>query len=304
MTAHNSNPIPAGSPFSLEGHDAYASWRERKLSQIPLSLNEITVQIKDPLQLSNTERSQLLANCENVNMSLYRLDEPAMMDKTVLAAMCAQIGLQRLDSNLCADEDGISSIQVEPKGSKQEYIPYSEMPINWHTDGYYNRPEQQIRGMVLHCARASQSGGGNGFIDPELVYIALRDHNPNYIYALSQNDAMIIPANVQNGHEIRPEQGGPVFSLDPLSGKLHMRYTARTRSIHWQNQADTMAAVKFLEGLLCSDQPYIYRHTLSPGEGIVSNNVLHCRERFVDGADPDRQRLVYRARFYERVGKK
>ena len=29
-------------------------------------------------------------------------------------------------------------------------------------------------------------------------------------------------------------QGGPVLSVDPASGALHMRYTARTRSIEWR----------------------------------------------------------------------
>ena len=37
----------------------------------------------------------------------------------------------------------------------------------------------------------------------------------------------------------RAAQTGPVFSIDPASGDLHMRYTARTRSIEWKQDATT-----------------------------------------------------------------
>ena len=40
--------------------------------------------------------------------------------------------------------------------------------------------------------------------------------------------------------------------------------------------------------------------TLEPGMGIVCNNVLHRRDGFVD--DPSRSRLLYRARYLDRVG--
>jgi hypothetical protein len=38
---------------------------------------------------------------------------------------------------------------------------------------------------------------------------------------------------------------------------------------------------------------------MQPGMGIVCNNVLHERSGFVD--DPLRPRLLYRARYYDRV---
>lgn len=296
-----SNDSPTESPFLLENVAAYADWRALKLSQVAASATALCVEIDNPLKLSEAERKGLLTHCERSNMSLYRLRVPGDMDKAALNALCAQLGLLRLDSNLCADEDGISSIQVEPNGGKQEYIPYSEMPMNWHTDGYYNTPENQIHGMVLHCVRNAMTGGGNGFVDPDLVYIALRDYNPNYIYALYQNDAMMIPANIQEGRVIRSPQVGPVFSIHPKSGRLHMRYTARTRSIEWKQDPDTLAAVALIEAFLATGLPPIYRYTLAPGEGIISNNVLHNRERFVNGDGPAQQRLIYRARFYDRV---
>ena len=61
-----------------------------------------------------------------------------------------------------------------------------------------------------------------------------------------------------------------------------MRYTARTRSIEWKQDAVTLAAVASLEKLLASDSPYIYHARLKPGMGLLSNNVLHDRSAFED----------------------
>ena len=48
-----------------------------------------------------------------------------------------------------------------------------------------------------------------------------------------------------------------------------------------------------------ADSPHIHRLTLAPGMGILCNNVLHDRTGFVD--DPARPRLLYRARYHERI---
>ena len=41
------------------------------------------------------------------------------------------------------------------------------------------------------------------------------------------------------------------------------------------------------------------RTRLAPGMGLVCNNVLHERSAFEDA--PDRKRLLYRARYVERI---
>jgi hypothetical protein len=209
--------------------------------------------------------------------------------------------LNQLDKNLYADDDGISALQVSAEKRQYEYIPYSDKPIKWHTDGYYNTPESKIRAMVLHCEHPAQMGGENTLLDHEIVYILMRDENPGYIAALMQPDAMTIPANVEQGVEIRPAQTGPVFSVDETSGDLHMRYTARTRSIEWKDDKMVKQAVRFLEHLLASDLPYIFHYRLQANEGILSNNVLHGREKFANGESSNVQRLMYRARYYDRI---
>jgi hypothetical protein len=77
-----------------------------------------------------------------------------------------------------------------------------------------------------------------------------------------------------------------------------MRYTARTRSIVWRDEAQ--AAVERLRAILDSDSPYVFKLKLSGGQGLVCNNVLHDRSEFTDA--PGAERLVYRARYSDRVG--
>ena len=79
-----------------------------------------------------------------------------------------------------------------------------------------------------------------------------------------------------------------------------MRYTARTRSIEWKQDAVTQEAVQFLEGLLSEDTDHILKYRLQPGQGVICNNVLHNRSGFIDDSD-SKQRLFYRARYYDRI---
>ena len=114
------------------------------------------------------------------------------------------------------------------------------------------------------------------------------------------DDAMTIPANIANGKEIRPAQTGPVFSIMD-DGNIHMRYTARTRSIEWKPDTVTQATVDSLSEYLHSDSPYIYRGTLQSGQGLISNNVLHDRSGFEE--NDEHKRLLYRLRYFQRIAK-
>ncbi len=95
---------------------------------------------------------------------------------------------------------------------------------------------------------------------------------------------------------IRPDRSGPVFAVQG-NDSLHMRYTERAHNIIWNNDPVTLMAVKALEKLLHSDDPYIYRLTLQPGWGLISNNVLHDRSGFND--EENSPRLLYRLRYFE-----
>ena len=95
-----------------------------------------------------------------------------------------------------------------------------------------------------------------------------------------QADAMTIPARCDETGVARPAQAGPVFSIDE-DGCLHMRYTARTRSIAWKDDSATREAVSELTALLRTS-PALRRVRLDAGMGIVGHNVLHDRSAFCD----------------------
>jgi len=155
-----------------------------------------------------------------------------------------------------------------------------------------------VRAVLLHCVERAETGGENDLLDHEIAYIRLRDENPEHVRALMAPDAMTIPARVAGQIVERAAQAGPVFSVDG-NGFLHMRYTARTVSIEWKQDAATRAALAALEGILAGPSPFVFTGRLEPGMGLVSNNVLHTRTPFTDS--PARKRLIYRARYYERV---
>jgi hypothetical protein len=286
-------------PFDLDHHAAYQQWRDTKRACHPRRAEDLIVDVADPRQLSQAERDRLLSLCASANMAIYRSPVVAE-DKAIPRLLAVQMGLHRLDGNWLADEDGISPIAVAAQpGERPAFIPYTNRPIKWHTDGYYHPEERQIQAMVLHCVRRAQTGGESAVMDHEMCYMALRDANPAWVRALMQPDAMTIPERTDEDGVARAEQTGPVFSVDTANGALHMRYTARTRSIVWKDDAPTRAAVAFLEQLLASDASAVFRLTLQPGMGLVCNNVLHDRSGFVD--DPTQPRLLYRARYLDRI---
>lgn len=286
--------------FLPENKSAYERWRDAKLAGYPRAAESLLVEVGDPRSLTPDESQKLLALCRKTNMALYAGRESLAADKDIPRRLGEQFGLVRLDNNLLADEDAVSAITVTQEKSGRGYIPYTTRRILWHTDGYYNTSDRQVRAMILHCVRPAKEGGVNELLDHEIAYILLREENPAHIRALMAPDAMTIPANEESG-ENRAAVAGPVFSIDSTTGSLHMRYTARTRSIVWKDNDETRAAVAALEKILADDSPYKFRHRLNAGEGLLCNNVLHNRTEFVDAVDRDAGRLLYRARYHDRI---
>jgi alpha-ketoglutarate-dependent taurine dioxygenase len=289
------------SPFRLECAEAYARWRAAKLNDYPANAEALRVAVDDPRELRPAERQAIAQRCRKANMAIYTSRLGSLADKNIPRRLGEQFGITQLDSNLLADEDAVTSLQVVPGKSGRGYIPYSNRRLLWHTDGYYNPPERRVRAFVLHCVSAAASGGENALLDPEIAYLLLRDENPDYIRAFMAADVMTIPANTEEEGESRPAQTGPVFSIDSLTGSLHMRYTTRTRSIEWKADTATQKAVQALERLLAGDSQYVFHYRLTAGEGLLCNNVLHNRTEFADEVDKGITRLIYRARYYDRI---
>lgn len=278
----------------------YQDWRTAKLAGYPRSVDDLVVEIGGLGRLSETERAAILARFPRCNMAIYACrDETA--DRAAVAQFAARFGLRRLDHHLCVNDDGVSELSVAGSGVRTGYVPYSNRSLSWHTDGYYNDLSRPVRAVVLHCAETAATGGENALLDPEIAYIRLRDENPAFITALEHPECLTIPANTgEDGtDEIRPEVCGPVFSRDPRSGALHMRYSARKKNIRWRDDQLTREALGFLTELLAAAEGPVLRYRLRAGEGLISNNVLHNRTAFEDG--PGQRRLLYRARYYDRV---
>lgn len=287
------------SPFSLDNDELYKQWRDKKLEGYPEGLGDLLVEINDPRTLTNSEHAALLQRCRKANMALYASNTGTDTDPEIPLAMARCFGLQHLNKNWLADETGLTSLTVRNDGVRQNYIPFSNRAINWHTDGYYNEASKQIHALNLHVTQQAATGGENALMDHEIAYILLREKNPEFIRALMGPRAMTIPARIDEGGTVaRQEEPGPVFSIMP-SGDLHMRYTIRVNNVIWPDDPVSKEALSYLEEILNSDSPYIYRGRLESGMGLVSNNVLHDRAAFTD--DATHKRHYYRARYFDRL---
>jgi hypothetical protein len=293
--------MSATSPFLLQNESAYRAWREAKLQDYPTRAEALIVDIADLAHPTEAEYEALMERLRKTNMVIYRSRLDGNPDKAIPRALAERFGLTHLDSNLLADDDGLTSITVNAEGDHPRYIPYTNRPINWHCDGYYNTGERQIRGMLLHCVQPAAEGGENQLLDHEIVYLLLRDEDPDYIRTLMAPDVMTIPPGKDGEGGERGASVGPVFSIHEATGSLHMRYTARKRNIEWKDDAATTAALAALERILEGENhPYIFRARLEAGMGLLCNNVLHTRDGFSDRPDAP-QRLLYRARYFDRI---
>lgn len=289
------------SPFLPDNETAYQQWRSKKLADYPTDASSLIVELTQPPQLSDAEFQSLMSRIKKANMAIYRTVLDGNPDKAIPRALAERFGLVHLDSNLLADDDGLTSITVNPEGDHPKYIPYTNRPINWHCDGYYNTGERQIRGMLLHCVQPAAEGGENQLLDHEIAYLLLRDENPDYIRTLMAPDVMTIPPGKDGEGAERGASVGPVFSIHESTGSLHMRYTARKRNIEWKDDAATADALAALERILNGEHhPYIIRARLEAGMGLLCNNVLHTRDGFSDDPNGPR-RLLYRARYFDRI---
>jgi hypothetical protein len=286
-------------PFDPNDRESYLAWRARKLAGYPSSVEDLRVDVERLAALTDAEAKAIRDRIAKTNMALVRCADPGQVTRGAMLRCGQRLGLQRLDNNLCADEQAVSVLSVRTVAWAGNYIPYTNRPLSWHTDGYYNAAEGQVRSWMLFCVRDALAGGENALFDHELAYIRLRDADVDLIRALMDADALTIPANVEDGRELRPARTGPVFSL--IEGHLHMRYSARGRNVRWKESRSVATAREALSRLFSQGDVHMFRHKLSPGEGYVTNNVLHNRTGFEDG--PGAGRVLLRTRYLDRIGR-
>jgi hypothetical protein len=243
------NDCEENSPFLLENEGAYQAWRLRKLKlreQLPASrVFELDHEHRLPQSLLPQLRLQVSA----FNFVLFQSESE--ISKSEFLRLNRQFGLFRLDSNLGADVDKVTSLRVvSDSDERAQYIPYTNRALNWHTDGYYNPHGRRIGAFALYCVNQAERGGGNYLFDHELMYILIRDQAPDLLAALMDDDLMRIPPNIQNGRVIRAQESGPVFSIQSDSCGLNMRYTSRPRNIVWKSDKRSERALNLVREIL------------------------------------------------------
>ena len=256
------------------------------------------IEIGNPHRLRESERDAIADRCARFNLALYRFACTGT-DPDALSAFASAMGLQRRDLTLDADHLGIAPVRVARNTRGREMIPFTARALNWHTDGYYNAPERSVRAVVMHCAAPALNGGETTLLDPDLVYAAMHAQDPGLVEALAHTCAMTIPAHEADGTLVRPARTGPVFRFLDHPPKLHVRYTARTRSISWRSDTATTRAVAALETAIASLSAHHVQVRFKAGEGVICNNVLHRRAAFVDGEGSNR--MVLRIRSFDPV---
>jgi alpha-ketoglutarate-dependent taurine dioxygenase len=276
--------------------DSYQQWKKARLENYPRSVEELLVEVSGLVKMSDAEKVEIEARCRRSNMAVYRCRDE-FVDRATVRTFASHFGLTRLDHHLCVNADGVSELSVATTGVRSDYVPYSNRSLSWHTDGYYNDASEQVRAVVLHCAETAAAGGENELLDPDIAYILLRDRDPRFITAFEHPECLTIPANRGEQGEIRPAVTGPVFSYN--AGVIHMRFSARKKHIQWRDDDITRQARECLAEILADENGPVLRYRLEAGEGLISNNVLHNRTAFEDGGA--HQRLLYRARFFDRI---
>jgi alpha-ketoglutarate-dependent taurine dioxygenase len=285
----------------LENETRYRQWRDSKFA-LRSELDPLEILRIDPENsLSEAKTESLKRQIDAYNFVLYEFDSCSEQSaKQNFLDINHRLGLNDFEVRSDADSIGISELKdVGPDDNRSQYVPYTSRKLNWHTDGYYNSTRQQINAFALYCVHPAAQGGGSYVFDHELMYIRIRDTAPELIAALMAHDLMVIPANIQANRVVRPEQSGPVFSICPRSGALHMRYSARPRNIDWKSDKVSERAINLIRDILIDDSDVI-EFELDAGQGIICNNILHGRKEFSD-ADTARSRLLYRVRYLDSI---
>ncbi len=288
----------------LAAKDAFESWCDVKIRACERLSNLPPVRLDSLSSSGAGALSELKRRCVIANFALYEVTTPAPspdQDCAALATFTNNLGLSNAEDHRSAGDLGVVALRTSSAASKRGYIPYTARPLNWHTDGYYNPAEAPVQAFVLHCHQQADRGGETQLADPELTYLRMRAANPDFVAALMHPRAMTIPENREADGTLRPASVGPVFFADQASGRLQMRYTARTRSIEWRPDPTTARATDWLRDWLAGDDPMIHSLRLAPGQGVLSNNVLHNRTGFEDGTGPDHARVMLRIRFHHRL---
>jgi hypothetical protein len=279
--------------FNLNSNDDYLKWRDEKLAAYPKDVGGLVVELSDMTAITPAEKSKILETVELANMCVYTAGA-AELEASSLLALGKQLGVANTDKSSRHSQ----SDELTDSGILQRAIPFSTRHVNWHTDATYYGSDKTIQALFLLCKRPAVEGGSNKVLDNEVLYIHLRDKSPDAL-AILMNKNCFKYKNPATG-EISEHLGGKVFWTN-ADGHLCHRFSFRKMDMAWSEENDIAAAKKVLESLISDESEHVIEGRLESGMGLISNNVLHTREKLVDSDDAAKKRLLFRARFYDRV---
>ncbi|MEM7294603.1 MAG: TauD/TfdA family dioxygenase [Pseudomonadota bacterium] len=288
------------SPFALDNEAGYRAWRETKLALRTATDPQRCIRVPAVSRFSPAlvdELDRQIKAYNHVVIESESSDDDRGPNGLLELSQCFDLQHPVVADH--ADGEAVARLTaVAAQDARARYIPYTPSALNWHTDGYYHRAENTVRAFVLHCVQPALRGGANCLLDPESVYMQLRDLSVDHIDALMDDSVLTIPENIRDGQRLRESQTGALFSIDALGFGLHMRYSARPRNIVWKSDPRSQRALRALEEVI-QDSDCAVTLTLQPGQTLVCNNVLHTRTAYTDGGES--KRLLYRARFRNRI---
>ena len=279
--------------FDLDSDEDYLKWRDEKWAAYPSNVGELVVELADMTAISAAEKTKILETVERANMCVYTAGS-AELEMNSLLALGKQLGVTRTDKSARHAQ----SDELTDSGILSRAIPFSTRHCNWHTDATYYGSDSTIQALFLLCKRPALEGGSNKVLDHEVLYIHLREKDAGALEVL-MNENCFNYRNPATG-EVDPHRGGRVFWTN-ADGHLCHRFSFRKTDMAWSDKSDVAAARKVLESLISEESAHVIEGRLESGMGLISNNVLHTRERLVDSGDAARKRLLFRARFYDRV---
>ncbi len=279
--------------FDLGSDEDYLQWRDEKLAAYPKNVGELVVELGDMTALSPAEKAKIMETVERANMCVYTSGS-AELEMSSLLALGKQLGVTRTDKSARHAQ----SDELTDSGILNKAIPFSTRHCNWHTDATYYGSDNTIQALFLLCKRPAIEGGSNKVLDHEVLYIQLRDSHPGALDVLMNKNCFNY-RNPATG-EIDLQRGGKVFWTN-ADGHLCHRFSFRKMDMAWSDDSDVTAARNVLESLISDESAHVIEGRLESGMGLISNNVLHTREKLVDSDDDAKKRLLFRTRFYDRV---
>ena len=266
----------------------FLRWAEEKEKNIPQNSDGILVNIHDINNVKTSEIAKIKETIYKYNSCIYS-SKIALKSNTNLLKFVELVGMRTYDCNNI-DSNEISTI-TPLQNNKINYIPYTDKPLNWHTDGYYDK--KSIFSWLLHCVNPATQGGENYLLDHELVLreYLLRNDDINNLMA---EDALTIP---ESKYTSRSEISTYIFSFKNKYKRLHMRFSMRKDNIGTSAKANS-AVIKLREIIEGNCAKYSLTYKLQKNEGIITNNILHGRKAFKD--DKVKRKLL-RIRSYERL---